>query len=212
MIQRDRGVMESPVDGVVLERLIEDEQFLPAGTELMTIGQLDALEVEADVLSQDVVRVGPGDQAEVYGPAVSAALGNGVRGTVRKIYPAGFTKISSLGVEQQRVKVVVQLAAEDIQNLREMGVGVDYRVRVRIFTEQKSDALVVPRSALFRGPHGGWQVFAAESGKAVLRNVTVGLMNDAVAEIAEGLSDGDRVILSPETSLLPGVRVAATEG
>ena len=90
---------------------------------------------------------------------------------------------------------------------QEMGVGVDYRVRVRIFTEEKQDALLVPRSSLFRGPDGAWQLFVVKSRKAVLQNVTVGLMNDAAAEITEGLEQGDTVVLAPETTLAHGARI-----
>lgn len=207
MTRRERGTMRSPVDGVVLKRLIENEQFLPAGTHLLTIGQLDTLAVETDVLSQEVVHVSNGDAVEVYGPAVGGGLGEGVPGTVDKIYPAGFMKVSSLGVEQQRVKVIVHLAEKYIDLLRNMDVGVDFRVRVRIFTDKKQNALLVPRSALFRGPDGNWQLFIAQSREAVLRNVTVGLMNDSDAEIVDGLKENEKVILAPDTSLVHGSRI-----
>lgn len=207
VIQRDRGTMRSPIDGIVLNRFIEDEQYLSAGTKLISLGKLHTLEVEADVLSQDVVRVNEGDVVEVYGPAVGGGLGHGVQGTVEKIYPAGFMKVSSLGVEQQRVKVIVRFAPDVIERLRKLGIGVDYRVRVRIFTKEKSDALRVPRSALFRGPDGGWQVFVAARSQARLRDVTVGLLNDAHTEIVSGLKRGENVILAPETSLVDGSRI-----
>jgi HlyD family secretion protein len=207
LTQRERGTMRSPVDGVVLQRLVENEQHLSAGTELLTIGQLDQLEVETDVLSQDVVRVQNGDPVEAYGPAVGASVGEGVPGTVHQIYPAGFTKISSLGVEQQRVKVIVRFESQVVQRLRQLEVGVDYRVRVRIFTDQQSQALMVPRAALFRGPDGTWQLFAVAGKTARLQNVEVGLMNDAAAEITSGLEAGQQVILAPDTNLTHGRRI-----
>ncbi len=212
ILQRDRGTMVSPIDGVVLKRLVQNEQHLAAGTELLWIGQLEQLEVEADVLSQEVVRVKPGDEVEVYGPAVGAGIGYGVVGSVQKIYPAGFTKISSLGVEQQRVRVIVRFDSDVMKNLLQSDVGVDYRVRVRIFTDTKQDALLVPRSALFRGPDGGWQLFAVQGSKAVLKPVEVGLMNDEVAEVREGVDEGDVVVLAPETRLTHGVRVKPISG
>ena len=207
MTQRERGTMRSPIDGVVLERLVENEQQLAAGTELLTIGQLDQLQVEVDLLSQDVVRVQQGDPVEIYGPAVGGGLGAGVLGRVVQIYPAGFTKISSLGVEQQRVKVIVEFSPEVIEKLRQLDVGVGFRVRVRIFTDQRPAALSVPRSSLFRGPDGGWQVFLVVNKRAALRDVRVGLMNDSLAEITDALAEGDQVILAPETSLRHGVRI-----
>ncbi len=200
-----RGTLVSPVDGVVLNRYITDEQQLPAGTELLRIGRLDDLEIEADILSQDMVNVREGNEAEVSGAAIGKAPAHGA---VRRIYPAGFSKISSLGVEQQRVKVVVALNAADSARLRkERGLGVAYRVRVRIFTDTHSQALTVPRSALFRGAAGNWQLFAVRNGKAALQAVQVGLMNDELVEITAGLKTKDTVILAPETNLTEGTAV-----
>ncbi len=207
IVRRDRGTMVSPVDGVVLQRLVQNEQHLEAGTELLSIGQLDRLEVEADILSQEVVRVQPGDEVEIYGPAVGAGVGQGTLGTVHKIYPAGYTKISSLGVEQQRVRVIVHFAPDVTERLLKRDVGVDYRVRVRIFTDVRQDTLIVPRSALFRGPDGGWQLFVIQDNTAVLEPVEVGLMNDEQAEVVKGVDENDLVVLAPETRLSHGSRV-----
>lgn len=205
---RERGTMNSPVDGVVLERYDSNERYVAAGTVLLRIGELDRLEVEAEVLTQDVGNVKPGDTAEVYGPAIGAKPATA---TVDRIYPAGFTKVSSLGVEQQRVMVILKFTPEELQRLRkDRRMGVDYRVRVRIFTAKKDNALVIPRSALFRGPGGAWQVFAVRGGKANLINVEIGLMNDEWVEIAKGVEDGEEVILAPESSIVDGVKVSGT--
>jgi HlyD family secretion protein len=206
-MQRDRtrGELRSPVDGVVLERAISDERQLVAGTELLKIGRLEDLELEADFLSQDVVNVKEGDQVEITGPAIGPTLAHG---TVKRIYPSGFTKVSSLGVEQQRVKVVMGFNAEDLTRLRkERQLGVDYRVRVRVFTAQKDNALMVPRSALFRGGDGKWQVFVIRESRAQLQPVETGLMNDETVEITNGLQLGESVVLAPETGLKDGTRV-----
>jgi len=200
-----RAQMTSPVDGVVLQRLVSDERQVAAGTVLLQIGRLEDLEVEAEVLSQDVVAVKPGDVAEVSGPAIGPTP---VVGAVSRVYPAGFTKVSSLGVEQQRVKVVVALKPADITRLRaERGLGADYRVSVRIITATKPETLTVPRSALFRGAEGKWQVFVVRGGRARLQAVETGLMNDETVEIARGLAEGDVVVLAPETNLSDGSRV-----
>ncbi len=202
-----RAQMTSPVEGVVLERLVSDERQVAAGTVLLRIGRLEDLEVEADVLSQDVVAVKTGDAAEVSGPAIGPTP---VSGTVSRIYPAGFTKVSSLGVEQQRVKVIVALKPEDIARLHtERGLGTDYRVSVRIITASKPEALTVPRSALFRGAEGKWQLFAVRGGRARLQAVETGLMNDETVEITRGLAEDDVVVLAPETNLADGARVSA---
>jgi HlyD family secretion protein len=202
---RDRGPMTSPVDGVVLHRHVSSEARLAAGTTLLEIGQPDSLEVEADVLTQDAGGIGPGSPATVYGPAVGKP---DARGTVRRVDPAGFTKLSSLGVEQQRVKVIVSLSSEDLSRLRrERQVGIGYRVRVRIVTAEKPEALRLPRAALFRGNGGDWQAFVVRGGRARLQSLQIGLMNDDVVEVVGGVTEGEAVILAPEASLTDDTRV-----
>jgi len=202
---QDRGRMVSPVDGVVLERSISNERFLAAGDTLLEIGRLEDLQIETDLLSLDVVDAEEGDPVEIYGPAIGLPA---ARGTVERIYPAGFTKVSSLGVEQQRVKVVIRFDPADLTRLRqERNLGVGYRVRVKITTAEKPDALVIPRSSLFRGANGDWQVYAIRAGRAIVQSVEVGLLNDARAEITKGLAENERVVLAPESNLTDGARV-----
>jgi HlyD family secretion protein len=200
------------VEGVILERAVSNERQVAVGTVLLRIGRWEDLEIEADVLSSDVVRVKPGQTVEVHGPAIGPKPATA---KVTRIYPAGFTKTSSLGVEQQRVKVIVKFTPLDLRRLREDNdLGVHYRVRVRIFTAESSGALVIPRSALFRGSKNDWRVFVIRDGRAHLQAVKVGLSNDESAEITSGLSESDQVILAPETNLVEGqsVRVIDTEG
>jgi HlyD family secretion protein len=202
---RDRGTMRSPVDGVVLNRFITDERYLAAGTSLLEIGSLDDMEVEADVLSLDVVAAKVGDKAEVYGPAIGLPRAKAV---VTRIYPAGFTKVSSLGVEQQRVKVILRFEKGELERLlRDRRLGVGYHVRVQIFTDDRERAVIVPRSALFCAADDSWQLVVVRNGRARLQTVKVGLMNDREVEIVEGLSEGEPVILAPESSLTDGARV-----
>jgi HlyD family secretion protein len=201
-----RGTMESPVDGVVLDRPITNERHLTAGAVLLEIGRLDDLEVESEILTQDVVDVAIGDDVEVYGPAVGKTP---ARGKVARVYPAGFTKVSSLGVEQQRVNVLVHFLPEDLRRLRQdRNIGVGYRVNVRIFTDTRDQARLIPRSALFRGAAGDWQVFAVRGGVARLVPIEIGLINDELVEVASGLDETDQVILAPETNLTDGTRVS----
>jgi len=208
-LNRTRGTILSPIDGVVLERFVSDERSLAADTPLLELGRLEELEIEADVLSLDVVRVEEDDTVEIYGPAIGPKP---VRGTVAKIYPAGFTKISSLGVEQQRVKVIIHFNQEDLRRLRtERHLEVGYRVRVRIITDRKTDALVIPRSALFRGDGGTWQVYAVRNGRAQIETVRVGMINDERAEVIAGLEPGDRVVRAPDSNLADGEHVKAEE-
>jgi len=206
-VQEDhrRGQMISPINGVVLRRHVSNERFLPAGKLLAEIGRLEDLEVEAEVLTLEVVDIAEGDPVEIYGPAIGPKP---ARGYVHTVYPAGFTKVSSLGVEQQRVMVIVRFAEGELARLLKRGLGVGFRVRVRIFTAEKAETLVVPRAALFRGDDGTWQVFAVRDGRARRQQVEVGLMSDQQAEILGGLKAGELVVLAPESSLEDGMRVA----
>ncbi len=206
-LQRKRGTILSPVNGVVLHRFVTDERFLGAGESLLEIGRLEDLEIEADLLSVDVVDAKVGDAVEIYGPAVGDVP---AKGRVAKVYPAGFTKVSSLGVEQQRVKVIVTIDSEDLKRLADQrGIQVGYRVRVKIITSRSDSALVVPRSSLFRGTDNQWQLFVANGSRARLRTVEVGLINDQLAEVVSGLEAGDRVIRTPPSSLVDGGKVSA---
>jgi HlyD family secretion protein len=199
------GTMTSPVNGVVLERAVSNERQVAAGTLLLRIGRWEDLEIEADVLSQDVVRVKVGQSVEVHGAAIGETP---APAHVTRLYPAGFTKVSSLGVEQQRVKVIMKFEPDDWKRLREENdLGVDYRVRVRIYTAESTGALVIPRSALFRGANNDWRVFVVRNGKAHLQAVKIGLMNDERAEVTEGLAQDEVVVLAPETNLTEGQRV-----
>lgn len=204
-VDAKRGVLTSPVDGVVLERLVSDEKRTPGGTVLLTVGRLEDLEIEADILSQEVVAIQPQDPVEISGPAIGPTP---AAGRVKRIYPSGFTKISSLGVEQQRVRVIIGFDAATLARLRsERGLGPEYRVRVRVITNHKDKALVIPRSAVFRAATGQWQVFAIRAGSVHQQTIETGLMNDERVEVVSGLHEGDSVVLAPETSLSEGMRV-----
>ena len=170
--------MTSPVDGVVLSRLVDDEQFVPAGETLVRIGCLADLEVEADVLTQDAARLPSGARRRGLRIGRAGNRGGPVTGKVRRVFPQAFTKISSLGVEQQRVTVLVELSDQAVQSMLASQIGADYRVRVRIYAQQRDHVLVLPRSALFRDPEGGWQVFVVRKGRARVQDIEIGLMND----------------------------------
>jgi HlyD family secretion protein len=202
-----RGQLASPIDGVVLEVPDRNERRVAGGTVLLRLGRLEDLEVETEVLSQDVVRVKPDQRAEIYGPAIGPAF---ARGVVRRIFPAGFTKMSSLGVEQQRVRVIVGFYPGELERLLgQRHVGVDYRVQVRIVTAEKPQTTIIPRSALFRGGDSAWSVFAIRRARAELQPVEVGLLNDEWAEIRSGLQPDELVVLAPESNLADGTRVRA---
>ncbi|MCA9101934.1 MAG: efflux RND transporter periplasmic adaptor subunit [Pirellulales bacterium] len=205
LLEQTRGTMTSPIDGVVLRREDTSERYLAAGTELLTLGRLEDLEVEADVLTQDATSIEPGDRVEIYGPAIGDTP---AAGRVSRVFPAGFTKISSLGVEQQRVTVIVRFDDGVLDRLlRARNLGVGYRVHVRIVSDERTGALVVPRSALVRDDAGRWQVFAVDQGRVDVRPIEVGLINDRLAEVTGGLEEGSVVLVAPEPTLTSGERV-----
>jgi HlyD family secretion protein len=198
----ERASITSPIDGVVLARRQTRRQYLAAGTPLLELGRLEDLEVIAEVLTERAMQIAPGNPVEVFGEAFGQRT---IAGKVLRVYPAGFEKISSLGVEQQRVNVAVGI--DD----RPDRLGVGYRVYVRIKYAEAADALVLPRTALFRGGAGGWQVMIVRGGVTELRDVELGLRNDDRAQILAGLDPQDAVIAQPSREIVPGMRVAIEE-
>lgn len=204
-LDHERSRMKSPVDGIVLERYVTDERVLPAGAELLEVARLADLEVVAEVLTQDAAKIRPGAKVEIYGPSLGDET---VIGSVRRIEPRAYTKLSSLGVEEQRVNVIIAFQAGTAERLyASHSLGVGFRVRVRIHVAERSETNVVPRFAIFRGPDANWQAYVVRSGVAMLQPVRVGLLNDDAAEILEGAKPGDVVLLAPDSSVRSGTRV-----
>lgn len=222
---RARADIKAPVGGVVLTREVENERVLPAGSELLSIGDTGTLQVRADLLSQDATRIRAGDAVDVFGAAIGDIVLNG---HVIRVHPQAFTKVSSLGVQQQRVAVDIAFADSELDRLKATGtgLGVDFRVQVRIYTDEAANALIVPRMALFRADegrpervgsdggsgdadHGGWQVFTVVAGKAVATPVRIGLGNLLRVQITSGLKSGDLVIVAPPKDLVGGDKVTA---
>jgi len=190
----------SPVDGRVLRVLQESEAVVPIGAPIVELGDPRSLEVVVDVLTGDAANIARGAPVELD-------LGGGtppVLGRVRLVEPSAFTKISALGVEEQRVNVVIDFAGppSDFQNL-----GDAYRVDARILVDARDDALLVPTSALFRD-EGGWAVYVVEDGRARLRRIEIGPRSGLAAVVERGLDPGTRVIVYPGDLVHDGVRVA----
>lgn len=196
-------VMTAPVSGRILRVYQESTRVVPAGFALMEIGDPTDLEVRIEVLSRDGVAIHPGARVEFDqwgGPEPLA-------GRVRLVEPGAFTKISALGVEEQRVYVIADFIDPPE---RRSTLGDSYRVEARIVVWESANALRVPAGALFqRG--GKWQAFVVEGSRARLRDVTIGRSNGVQTEVHVGLSDGDRVIVYPGDKVSDGSRVAALE-
>ena len=193
----DKADIKAPVSGPVLEKYIDDQRVLAAGTPLLKLGDLGTMEVESDILSEEVVRIGVGDPVEIHGRALQDSVLNG---TVTRIYPSAFRKISSLGIEQQRVKVLIGF---DNTGAR---LRVGTRLDVRVIVNRSENALAIPERATFRR-EGQWYVFAVEGGIARLRPIRIGLKNDTWAEILEGIDEGTQIVLEPRNEMEDGVRV-----
>ena len=195
--------LRAPVTGRVLKRLQESAGVVAAGQPLVEVGDTRALEVEVEVLSRDAVRIEPGGrvQFERWGG------GDTLEGRVRVIEPAGFTKISALGVEEQRVLVIADLL-DPPQAWQRLGDG--YRVEARFITWAQDDALTAPASALFRRGDA-WEAFVVEDGRARRVSVTPGRSSGLVTQVVAGLEAGQKVIAHPPEEVEDGVRVAPYE-
>lgn len=206
----DRTIVKSPVSGTILKRYVWNEKVMTPGEPLIDIGDFEDLEITAEVLTVAAVKIQPGDKVVIYGEPFRDKH---LTGTVRLVKPEAFTKVSSLGVEEQRVNVKISFDEGAIETLKDSGktLGLHYRVRVRIITDEKSSALIIPRTSLFHGIDGQWQVYKIEGETARLTDVSIGLMNDFEAELTAGVEVGERVIIAPESSISDGTRVIATQ-
>jgi HlyD family secretion protein len=203
LLEAERGgtpgavvLVRSPLKGKVLRLLEQSERVVTPGMPLLDLGYSPQLEVVTDVLSTEAVNVHAGD------PVLLEGWGGGkpIRARVRLVEPSGFTKISALGIEEQRVNVVIDF----VDPPGPLGDG--YRVEARIIIWQSGDVLKLPASALFR--HGdGWAVFTVENGRARLREVKIGHRNASEAEILSGIDAGSPVVLHPTNEIREGIRV-----
>ncbi len=189
----------SPINGVVLKLLVESEQVVAAGTPLIEIGDPKDMEVVVHLLSSDAVEIKPGAPATLTDWGGDGAL----NAHVRRIDPAAYTKVSALGVEEQRVDATLDIA-DPYEKWR--GLGHEYRVMAHIRTWKGGDVIQVPVGALFRRG-ADWNVFRVVDGKATLTKVLLGHRNSHFAEVLSGLGAGDTVVLHPSDQVKDGVSV-----
>lgn len=187
--------IHAPVAGRVLRVVQESERVMIAGAPLLELGDPSRLDVMAELLSEDAVRVRPGDTMLVENWGGEGA----VVARVRRVEPSGFTKVSALGVEEQRVRVVGEFPTPP------PGLGDGYRVDVRIVLWRGDSVLQVPSTALFRR-NGGWRVFVVEDGRIASREVQVGREGGGRTEVTGGLEAGAVVVRHPSDRIEEGVR------
>ena len=193
----------APVTGFVLNVLEESARVVTPGTPIMEVGDPTDLEAEIELLSSDAVGVAPGAEVSIEQWGGDAPL----RGKVSVVEPGGYTKVSSLGVEEQRVKVRVTFL-DPLPAGKSLGDR--YRVEARIITWRGEDVLQVPTGALFRRG-GDWMTFVLDGGKARLTKVEIAHNNGLTAEVRSGLTAGQRVILHPPDAIADGLSVKAIE-
>ncbi|MCB9845312.1 MAG: HlyD family efflux transporter periplasmic adaptor subunit [Phycisphaeraceae bacterium] len=189
----------APVSGRVLRVIQESAAVVQAGTPLIEVGDPSDLEVIVDVLSSDAVAIRPGAHVGIERWGGDAPL----EGQVRLVEPAAFTKVSALGVEEQRVNVVIDLTDPPGDRA---GLGDGFRIEARIVVWDEPDVLLAPTSALFRHATS-WAVFVVEGGRADVRDVTIGRRNDEFAALMQGPHEGERVVVYPGDDVREGVRV-----
>lgn len=204
--QRAQGApvpVVAPVSGSVLQVPSESEGMITQGTPLITLGDPGKIEVVVDLLSREAVSVKPGDRVEITqwgGPEP-------LIGRVKYVEPFGRLKVSALGIEEQRVNVVIGFDPAAARQAARLGHG--YQLDATIIRWSKPDALRVPIGALFRGRDGAWHVFVVERGRARERAVKLDHVNDEHGEVISGLRKGEQVVLSPGNELGDGDRVKA---
>ncbi|HQY72932.1 MAG TPA: HlyD family efflux transporter periplasmic adaptor subunit [Aestuariivirga sp.] len=191
--------LTSPVNGIILRIPVENEQVIQAGTPLVEIGNPFDTEISVDLLSTDAIQVKPG------APAVISGWGgtDDLKARVKRVDPAAFTKISALGIEEQRVKAILEITDPPA---KWTGLGHEYRVFVHIAIWQSENALQIPLSALFRW-EGNWAVFRVEGGLAKLTRITAGQINSSHVQVLSGLNAGETVIVHPSDLIADGVQI-----
>lgn len=193
--------IHSPIEGQVLAIYQESEVSVSTGQVLMDIGNARALEAEVEVLSADAVRIQIGMKVEFKRWGGEQMLA----GIVRVVEPMGFTKVSALGVEEQRVKVIVDITSPIEQWVR---LGDGYRVDAQFIVWQEENVLQIPENALFRHDTG-WAVFVVNTANyAELRKVTPGKRSGLYAQIIKGLAENERIIIHPDEQVIKGSKVA----
>ncbi|HJW26971.1 MAG TPA: HlyD family efflux transporter periplasmic adaptor subunit [Rhodocyclaceae bacterium] len=194
-------LVKSPVAGQVLRIPRKSEGAVAAGQPLIDVGDPRELEVEVDVLSADAVRIGPGTRVLFERWGGDRVL----EGKVSRVEPAGFTKVSALGVEEQRVWVIVAFTSSREQWQR---LGDGYRVEASFILWEGQDVLQIPASSLFRDGDG-WAAFVVKEDRAVKRRVEIGRRNALAAQVLSGVEAGEQVVVHPDDRVREGVRVRA---
>ena len=188
-----RSVLRSPINGVILNRYTEGQKWIAVGTPLLQIGNLDKLEVVSDVLSQRAQQLHIGDPVLLSSEGSAKTL----KGVIKRIDPAGFTKKSALGVDEQRVEVTIRLL-----NPKKAHIGVGYRLQAEFFIgSQEKNALIVPRFSVLQNNQGNYYVFKVHNKTLKKQMVTLGIQTDTKVSIVQGLTSHDSIAAQPSADM-----------
>ena len=189
----------SSTDGQILQVLRESEGIVAAGEPLVEIGDVEDLEIVVDLLSTDAIKVQPGQRVIIRGWGGDGEL----EGVVRRVEPFARTKVSALGIEEQRVNVII-----DLSNPPQMGTGLGhgFQVEISIVLWEADDVLTVPLTALFRSGDA-WALYVEHDGRAVMREVALGRKTQLRAQITDGLQAGERIVLYPSDRIVDNTRI-----
>ncbi|MBC2582160.1 efflux RND transporter periplasmic adaptor subunit [Clostridium sp. DJ247] len=187
----------SPVDGIILEKLVHENSLGTAGTAAFSIGDTKSLELEANILSDDIYKVKIGNEVEVSGKSIGNST---IKGKVIKIAPEAKNTPSSLGVNQKRVPITIEINGD--MGLLKLGYDLD----VKIITEMKKDTLVIPDTAVF-DYKGSSCVFVVDSGKAVIKKIKKGIESEKTVEVISGLKSGEKIIVKPDNNIKEGIKI-----
>lgn len=191
--------VHSPINGSVLKVMQESSAIIAPGTPLLELGAPNDLEIEVDVLSSDAVKIEPGSRMILEHWGGDRPL----NARVRRVEPQAFTKISALGVEEQRVFVIADFT-DPLELWDNLGDG--YRVEARMVIWENSDVLKVPTSALFRRDDQ-WAVFVDDQGRARVREIEIGHRNGLESEVLSGIKEGELVVVHPSDKIVDGVKI-----
>lgn len=193
----EKQQLVSPMDGIIIEKLVNENSIGAPSTAAFVIGNIKSLELEANILSDDIYKVKVANEVEVSGKAMGDSI---IKGKIIKIAPEAKNITSSLGVNQKRVPITIEIS--DDANLLKPGYDLD----IKIITEIKSDVLIIPDSAVF-DYQGESCVFVVDSGKAVIRPISKGIESEKTIEVLDGLKEGERIILKPDNNVKEGMKI-----
>ena len=197
MREIEKQQIVSPMDGIIIEKLVDKNSMGVPSTAAFVIGNIKSLELEANILSDDIYKVKIGNEVEVSGKAMGDST---IKGKIVKIAPEAKNITSSLGVNQKRVPITIEIS--DDTNLLKPGYDLD----IKIITEIKSNALIIPDSSVF-DYQGESCVFVVDSGKAVIRSISKGIESEKTIEVLDGLKEGERIILKPDNNVKEGMKI-----